>query len=175
MTETRRSIECHVQRHPGVHFSGLVDRLDLAPGQVQHHLHRLTAAGRVVDEHLYGRTHYYPEGFDTWERRVLAVLRRETAGDIVGYLLAEGPARPAAVAETVDIARSTLAYHVDRLKDEGLVDKTTTAPNRVELEVRRPKATVRLLRRADPTLGDRLVDRFTRLVDQLLAEAGGFD
>lgn len=175
MSETRRSIERHVRCHPGVHFSGLVDRLGLAPGQVQHHLRRLTTAGRVVAERLYGRTHYFPDGFDQWERRALAVLRRETSGDVVGYLLVEGPARPGEVTAAVDIARSTLAYHVDRLEAEGLVEKSKPAPNRVALEVSRPEATVRLLRRADPTLGARLVDRFSRLVDQLLADAGGTD
>lgn len=168
MTETRERLASHVRSHPGIHFSGLVRALDLAPGQVQYHLRRLRASDDVVEESLAGRTHYYPPGYDGWERRTLATLRRETAGDVVGYLLEAGEARPARVAEEVDIARSTLEWHLDRLTEVGLVEKRRDDRNRVVLLPARPAATVRLLREADPSLSDRLVDRFSRLVDRLL-------
>jgi len=90
---------------PGIHFSELVRRLDLAPGQVQYHVTRLRRRDDVLEERLYGRTHYYPPSFDEWERGAVALLRRETARDVVTYLLAEGPAGPAAVAEDLDNGR----------------------------------------------------------------------
>lgn len=94
MTETRATIADAVRAHPGIHFNELVRTLDLANGQVQYHLGRLRDEGSVVAERLYGRTHYYPPGYDEWERRALALLRRETAGDVVAYLLANGPTPP---------------------------------------------------------------------------------
>lgn len=169
MTETRSRIADAVTDRPGIHFNKIVRSLDLAPGQVQYHLSRLQDEDSVVVERLYGRTHYYPPAFEEWERRSLALLRRETAGDVVAHLLVNGPSRPATVAENLDIARSTLEWHLDRLVAQGLVEKRR-ADDRVTLAVAAPEETLELLRTVEPTIRDRLVDRFTRLVDRLLAE-----
>jgi predicted transcriptional regulator len=168
MTDARGRIVDSVRTHPGIHFNELVRRLDLAPGQVQYHLRRLRSAEAVVSESLYGRTHYYAPGFDDWERAALALLRRETAGDIVAYLLAEGPTAPSTAADDLDIARGTLEWHLDRLVDRGLVAKRRDSRNRVTLVVPDADRTLELLRSADPTLRERLVDRFARLLDRLL-------
>jgi predicted transcriptional regulator len=165
----RRRIVERVRGDPGVHFNALVRGLDMAPGQVQYHLGRLLGE-RLVAEDCYGRTHYYPPSFDAWERRALALLRRETSADIVGVLLESGETPATEVADRVGIARSTLSWHVERLVDAGLVAEYRDARGAVVLDLAHPERTARLLRRARPTLPGRLVDRFTRLVDSLLGE-----
>lgn len=170
MSETRERLASHVRSHPGIHFSGLVRALDLAPGQVQYHLRTLAGNDRVVAETVGDRTHYFTQEFDPWDRRALALLRRETAGDVVAVLLAEGTARPQAVADELDIARSTLEWHLDGLVTHDVVVKRRDQQNHVHLELAAPEATVELLREADPSLFERLVDRFDRLLDQLLSE-----
>lgn len=167
MSDTRERVASYVRAHPGVHFSELVRGLDIARGQVQYHLRRLDT---LREEQVKGRSHYYPPGYDAWERRALALLRRETAGDVVAYLLAEESARPAEVADALGVARSTLEWHLDALVAADVVEKRRDADRRVTLAPARPAATVALLRDADPTLAGRLVDRFTRLLDRLLAE-----
>ncbi len=170
MTDTRDRIAAHVDAHPGVHFRRVVRDLDLAPGQVQYHLRRLTGDGTVVAEDLYGRTHYYPPEFSAWERGALALVRRETARDALGHLMAEGPTPPAEVAEGIDVARSTLEWHLDHLEEQGLVEKRRNA-GRVTLALARPDDTADLLASVSPSLPGRLVDRFERLVDRLLEES----
>lgn len=170
MTETRKRIADRIQSTPGIHFNGLVRRLDLAPGQVQYHLRQLIEEDRFVDERLYGQTHYYPPDYDAHERRTIALLRRETAAAIVGYLLKNGSTAPMTVAEELGIARSTLEWQLGRLTEQGLVRKTRDGDNRITLTIVHPTATVRLLHAADPTLFERLVDRFTGLIDSLLDE-----
>jgi predicted transcriptional regulator len=166
--ETRERIAAAIAADPGVYFSELVRTLDLAPGQVQYHLRKL--GDRVVAADLYGRTHYYPPDTDAFERRALAVLRRETAADIVVSLLRHGPSAPATVADRVDVARSTLEWHLERLTDLGLVAKRRDERGRVTLVLENPDETAALLGTVDPSLPDRMVDRFTRLLDRLLAE-----
>ncbi|WP_123535799.1 winged helix-turn-helix transcriptional regulator [Halosimplex salinum] len=170
MTENdaRTRVAAHVADHPGVYFSELVRQTDLAPGQVQYHLRKLGDA--VVSREFHGRTHYYPPDCDAFERRALAVLRRETAVDIVVSLLRHGPTPAADTAERVDVARSTLEWHLDRLTDLGVVAKRRDERGRVTLVLERPEETAGLLRTVEPSLPERLVDRFTRLVDRLLAE-----
>ncbi|WP_435196749.1 winged helix-turn-helix transcriptional regulator [Natronomonas sp. EA1] len=170
MSETRERIAGHIAADPGVHFSALGRELDLAPGQVQYHLHRLLEADRVVSADHYGRTHYFTPEYDPWERAALALLRRETAADIVGVLMADGPLPAGETAERAGIARSTLEWHLDRLCEQGLVEKQRDTYGRVTLVLSRPERTARLLKRAEPSMPARLVDRFTRLVDSLLAE-----
>ncbi|MFB6130215.1 MAG: winged helix-turn-helix transcriptional regulator [Salinigranum sp.] len=169
MTETRDRIAAYVRENPGVHFNDLVRDLDLAPGQVQYHLRRLRRGDDVDSEHLYGRTHYYPPAFDEWERRALALVRRETSRDVLGYLLERDEADPESVAEAVGIARSTLEWHLDHLVAESIVEKRYDERGRVTLTLARPEATARLLAAVSPSLPERFVDRFERLLDDLLA------
>ncbi|WP_254763023.1 winged helix-turn-helix transcriptional regulator [Natrinema marinum] len=168
MTETRQEIRAHVGANAGVHFNELVRESEFAPGQVQYHVRRLLEDDRLVREEFYGRTHYYPPAYDERERAALALFRRETAREIVVYLIEHESAAPADVADALEIARSTLEYHVDRLVDHEIVTKRYGERNRVVLELADPAATGRLLTTVTPTVPDRLVDRFTRLVDELL-------
>jgi predicted transcriptional regulator len=167
MTDTRDRLRTYVYDHPGTHFSALTRALNLAPGQVQYHLRKLRRGGTVVEEQLYGKTHYYPPEFGPWERRAIALLRRETARDVLLALLESGPDRPATVADEVGIARSTLSYHTDRLVEQGLIEKRAD-DGPMRLAVTRPTATAALLDEIAPSLPERLLDRFTRLVDDLL-------
>ncbi|SEW21504.1 winged helix-turn-helix transcriptional regulator [Natrinema salifodinae] len=172
MTDTRQKIRAHVGANAGVHFNELVRESDFAPGQVQYHVRRLLDDERLVREEFYGRTHYYPPKYDAWERAALALFRRETAREIVVYLIEHEPAAPGDVADALGIARSTLEYHLDRLVEHGIVEKRYDDRNRVQLELAAPEATGELLTTVTPTVPDRFVDRFTRLVDELLAGTG---
>jgi len=164
----RTRIRGYVSEHPGIHFNELTRALDLAPGQVQYHLRKLERADTVVEESLYGRTHYYTPEYDTWERGAIALLRRETARDVLVYLMTNGPSAPNTVADGLDIARSTLEWHLDHLVEQQLVDKQRDSRNHITLVLSEPEDTARLLRLVEPSVADRLVDRFTRLVDGLL-------
>lgn len=166
---TRELIDERVRESPGVHFSRLVRDLDLATGQVQYHLRRLEQRGRVVAADVRGRTHYFPPSVDPADRRAIALLRRETARDVLATVVERGTSTPAAVADDLEVARSTLEYHLDGLVAEDLVRKAYDADGRVTLHPGDRDRVARALAAVSPTLPERLVDRFARLVDRLLA------
>lgn len=168
MTETRDRIAAHVAAVPGVHFRGLVRALDMAPGQVQYHVRHLEAADRVETADVRGRRHFFTPDVPPAERRAIALLRRETARDVVAVLAADGPARPAAVADRLGVARSTLEHHLEGLEAADLVSKQYDSAGRVTLSIAAPTRVGRALAAVEPSLPDRLVDRFSRLVDGLL-------
>ncbi|QKY21527.1 helix-turn-helix domain-containing protein [Halolamina sp. CBA1230] len=167
MSEVRDRLLEHVRDHPGRHASALGRELDLATGQLQYHLRRLRREDRVVADDRYGRTHYFPPGYDERDRERIALARRETARAILAALLS-GETPAADLADRLGIARSTLSYHVDRLSEAGLVDERRDECGRVHLSPSDPGTTESLLATVDPDASDRLVDRFTRLVDELL-------
>ena len=166
MGDTRTRIRRHVESCPGVHHSRLGRDLDLASGQLQYHLRWLRDEGTVVREAVGGKTHYYPPGIDPWERRALAFLRRETPRGIIVRLYADGPTRPGDLAADLGLARSTVAWHVSNLADHDVVAKSDGTPMTVSLT--RPERTTALLEAVEPSLPDRLVDRFLRTVDTFL-------
>lgn len=170
MSSTRERIVTHVTRVPGIHVRGLTRDLGLAPGQVQYHLRRLQGDGTVVAERVGGRRHFFPPAYGERERLALATLRRETARDVLTRLLRSGPARPGTVAADLDIARSTLEWHLDRLSEAELVAKRRDEAGRVTLVLADAELVAALLEDVEPTLPERLVGRFTRLVDGLLTE-----
>ena len=165
---TRERLLSHVREHPGVHVSALGRQLELAPGQVQYHLKRLRDSDAVVADECYGRTHYFPPGYNDRERRTLALARRETARDLMFALLEGGEVPAGELATDLDIARSTLSYHADRLVAADLVEESRDDRGRVRYSLAERAETLRLLRSIRPSLPERLVDRFTRLVDDLL-------
>ncbi|ADJ16130.1 winged helix-turn-helix transcriptional regulator [Halalkalicoccus jeotgali] len=168
--ETRRRVREHVHTQPGIHFNALVRDSEFAPGQIQYHIRRLLQAEEVTAERLYGRTHYYPPIHDVWERRTLALARRETAREVLAHLLECEGAKPATVADSLGIARSTLEWHLDRLCEQGIVEKKRDERNRVTLLISHPDRTARLLAETTDSLPDRFADRFMRLVDELFEE-----
>lgn len=170
MTNQRARLARAISDNPGIHFNALVRELDIAPGQVQYHVRKLLRDDSVVEERLYGRTHYYRGEYNDFQRDAIALLRRETPRDILLYLIENGPTDPGTVAHSLDVARSTLEWNLDRLVEQDLVSKRRDERNRVTLTLSRPSETVRLLTDIEPVLSDRMVDRFTRLVDQLLHE-----
>lgn len=165
---TRERVLAHVRAHPGVHVNALGRQLDLASGQVQYHLRRLRERDAVVADERYGRTHYFPPGYSASERRTLALARRETARDLLFLLLEREEPTAGDLTERLDIARSTLSYHADRLAAADLVEKRRGEDGRVRFSLTDPEETLRLLETIQPSLPDRLLDRFTRLVDDLL-------
>ena len=171
MNETRKHIADHIDDNPGVHFKGVIDQLDIASGQVQHHVYRLIRDDEVVEESLYGRSHYFPPSYDEWERGALALLRRETARGVLVELLETDGRAPADLADAVGVARSTLEWHLDHLVEQSVVEKRRDDAGRVTVHLTDPEDTALLLAEVTPSYSDRFVDRFMRLVDQLLEDA----
>jgi predicted transcriptional regulator len=170
MSTVTERVNEHVEANPGVHFTAVREDLDIATGQAQYHLRKLERAGDIVADEIRGQTHYYDRSYDPWERRVLAFARRETARAVLAYLIDDGPLGAAELADRLDLSRSTVAWHVSSLNEAGIVEKSYAEHGRVVVELVRPGETRRLLGDVTPSFADRLVDRFTRLVDESLAD-----
>jgi predicted transcriptional regulator len=165
MSEVRRQVRSYVEANPGIHFNELTRQLDIATGQAQYHVRRLRKAGDLDAERLRDRTHYFPTGYDAWERRTIALLRRETVRSIIVSALEDGEPSAGELADDLDVARSTISWHLSTLVEAGVAEKTYDSQGRTHVRLTRPEETKRLLGEVSPSLPEKLVDRFTRLVD----------
>lgn len=175
MSETaspQSTIRNYVSENPGIHFNELVRSVDMATGQVQYHMYSLIERGEIDDASLYGKTHYYPADYPEEDRGAVALLRRETAREIVVYLVENGNTRPGEISDSLGIARSTLEWHLGRLEEQELVEKSHGDRGRVTVSAVDEERTVEMLSDISPSLPDRLVDRFVTMVDRMLEETG---
>lgn len=172
MSSTRTQIRECIGRKPGVHFNDITRDLDIASGQTQYHLRKLLRSGKLDKEAVGGQTHYYPPTYTQWERKTIALLRRETTREIVLFLLRNEPAAPGAIAEQLDLARSTIEWHLSRLVEHDVARKQPMEGDaaRIVVTLTDDENVYRLLREIEPRLVDRVVDRFSRLADELLED-----
>jgi DNA-binding transcriptional ArsR family regulator len=75
----------------------------------------------VVRREADGYTCYFRPGTDPREREALARLRSPTAEAILSALCSGNHDSQRAVARALDLAPSTVSYHVGRLRDAGLL------------------------------------------------------
>ncbi|SDK04694.1 Winged helix-turn-helix DNA-binding [Halovenus aranensis] len=169
VSETRSRIRDCIHRNPGIHFNAISRKLDIATGQTQYHLRKLFRREDIQRESICGKTHYYPPTYSEWERGAIALLRRESTREVVLLLLERERVAPADIADRLGTARSTVEWHLSNLVEHDVVRKTETDDGLV-VELTDSSTTYRLLREVEPRFSDRLIDRFSRLADELLAE-----
>lgn len=171
---TRQQVYQLVNEHPGLHLRELARQLDLRTSHAEYHLHQLTKAGLVKTEQTEGYKRYFvaiepnrelPEGaVQPEDRPWLSLLRQERPLEIVAHLLQEGPGQMGEIADSMDIARSTLSYHVDKLEAQDIVERARRGNQRyVQLSDR--ERTIRLLVQHQPP--EDLVAGFEQLWDDV--------
>lgn len=111
-----------IAAEPGLHFSGLARRLDLAPGAAQHHLRRLAGAGLVVAA-AGGRTRYFPAGTPPAVQGRAQLLDNPGINKVLAAVQARPGISVSAVAAATGRAVGTVAHHLDRLQQAGLVER----------------------------------------------------
>lgn len=166
MSETRTRVKEHVTSNPGVHFNAIGRNLGIATGQTQYHLRRLVRENVLVSRSIRGRKHYYRQGYTRSQQAALALLRRETTREIVLRLLEHDEATPGELADDIGIARSTIEWHLSTLLEHDLAEKRYDDGS-VSVALVEPEPVFDVLTEVEPAMPDRLVDRFSRLIDSL--------
>lgn len=126
--ENRKEIYQVIEEFPGLHMREIKRRADMSMNLVRYHLGQLKKYEVIeeIEEDEYKR--YYPkEGerrVDFEDKRYLALLREEIPLNVVVYLLSRGePASHGEIKEGLDIAASTLSYHLKKMREKGLLTK----------------------------------------------------
>jgi DNA-binding transcriptional ArsR family regulator len=116
---TRRRILDAVEAQPGIHFKELLRRTGLPNGSLVHHVEQLRRAGLVVARAGNGYTCYFPRG--PADGAKAGALKADGARKVLAAVKANPGASGLDVAHRTGLQPSTVAYHVQRLTEAGLL------------------------------------------------------
>lgn len=146
--EGRRRLAEAIRADPGVHLSAVSDRVNLPLSTARYHLRILEHEGLVRGAKLRGNRRYFPP--DVEAEALVASLADEATANVLRSLVNSGPASVSELAERLDRDPSTVSHHLDRLADEGLVDRERAGRAVVSSATPEVEAAVDRLRSDDP-------------------------
>lgn len=121
---TRERIYEIAGEDPGIHFAELRRRTDTARGNLDHHLRRMVDEGLLEERSLAGYRCVFQRGRVPEDvMRAAGCVRSKTARRVLAAVARSPGATAAALARSLDVARSTVSYHVGSLVEAGLVDR----------------------------------------------------
>ncbi|GLI45839.1 winged helix-turn-helix transcriptional regulator [Methanoculleus bourgensis] len=117
----RSRIYACIRDHPGITPTEIARATGINRGTTRYHLSRLREAGLVSAVNRDGRVGYFRRGYDATSKTICCHLRNNTRREILALLLEEPGVTQSEVADTIGVARSTVAWHMRRLVADGLV------------------------------------------------------
>lgn len=157
----RRDIYLALKETPGAHFSELKRRLDAATGTLQYHLRVLEDRDLIEVRSDDRYTRYFPAfEVDRRDKELLGLLRQESPRRVALDLLEHGPSRLTDISDRVDLAPSTVSFHLDKLIEADAARK----PERGVYELVDEDRVADLLVAYQDSFADRAVDRVVSLI-----------
>lgn len=144
----RRRLHKAVRTDPGVHLSAVSEAADLPLSTARYHLRVLEREGLVRGVKLRGKRRYFPP--DVGSEALVASLADEATANVLWTLVEDGPASVSELAERLDRDPGTVSHHLDRLSDEGLVDRDRAGREVVSSATPEVEAAVDRLRSDEP-------------------------
>ncbi len=114
--ETRRKIHDLISKNPGLHLSKIAEILKMGTSLVDYHLIYLEKNEIVNFVKESGYVRYYIKGKIGFEdKKILSILRQEIPLKIILYLLKTKILQHKEILQNLNIAPSTLSYHLKKL------------------------------------------------------------
>jgi predicted transcriptional regulator len=164
--ETRRQIYELIQKNPGLHMTKIAEILHMRVSLADYHLNYLEKHNDIVGikkDEIFKR--YYLKGGElgTQERDILTILRRDVPLKIVLLLVKHRQLRHRDLLNKIDIASSTLSYHLNTLVEHGIVELYSFGEER-GYRLRDRKEVIRILLKYEfDTIVDGVRDAFEGL------------
>lgn len=113
-----------IKADPGIHYQALVRRIGKGSSVVDHHLRKLDLGNYISVQKGRGFTCFFPKGVvDHRIMMVVPVLRTEGASRVLREVVKQPGQSVSEVARSVGIAKSTVSYHVSRLRKVHLLEE----------------------------------------------------
>lgn len=124
--EGRERLHELIRAEPGVHLSAVAESADLPLSTARYHLRVLEHEGLVRGVKLRGKRRFFPP--DVEAEALVAALTDTATASVLRSLVREGPGSVNELADRLDRDPSTVSHHLDRLADDGLVERERKGP-----------------------------------------------
>jgi len=124
--EARRKIYELLKKNPGLHLSKIAEILNLRISHVEYHLLYMEKNDLITSSKEKGYKRYYISGskIGLKEKKLLSILRQEKPLKIVLLILKTSKARHQDLINEIDVAPSTLSYHLKKLVNKEILTIT---------------------------------------------------
>ena len=121
--ETWKRVYNIISENPGLHLSKIAELLDMSKPLAEYHLLRLEKEKKIkiIKETGYKRYYISTEEIETKDKKILGLLRKDIPLKIVLFLANHKNARHKEILEYLDIAPSTLTYHLNKLIENNII------------------------------------------------------
>ena len=123
---TRLDVYDFIASNPGVQFRGICAGLSIAIGTAEFHLGVLKRAGLIsfVRDGKYKRF-FISKKFSLKQMKLISLLRHETIKEIIKKIMVEKTVPHSKLASHLCITSQGLTWQINRLRDEGIIKKTS--------------------------------------------------
>lgn len=159
--EIRRKIYDLILKSPGLHVRELARELNIALSTLDYHLHYLYKRGLVAAKSDGRYTRCYIAGkISVKDKKIISVLRRNVPRKILLFLLSHPSSFHRAICIQLQLAPSTISFHLNKLLDLDIVDRIK-AGRETRYQIKEPEYVSNLLIAYRETFLDKAVDRFS--------------
>lgn len=157
--EPRKKIYDAIEESPGMHLRQIDRKLDIPMGTIRYHLRVLEKRDLITSKKEDKYKRFYARGkIDREKKDVLAILMKELPRTIILYLLEFPGSSHKDILSSLDVAASTLSYHLKKLREKDMIEKRDGT-----YHVKNEEEIADLLIQYQQTFLDSLVDRFVRM------------
>lgn len=166
--DVRQRVYDAVRRYPGIHLREIERQIGVSAPLAQYHLKKLVEAGFVDIHEQGGYARHYPTdkgksaSVTPADLPIVGLLREEVPLHVVLVLLDKGPMTHTDLVAELQVAKSTLSYHLAKLAEAEVVER---AGSDARLRLKDRERMYRLLLAYRPTPS--LLDRFAQLWEDL--------
>jgi len=124
--ETRRKIYDLVLKNPGLHLSKIAELLSMRISLAEYHLIYLIKNQVIIANKESGYLRFYiKDKVGTEDKKILALLRQKVPLQIILLLIKNDHSQHKDILQNIDVAPSTLSYHLKKLFKCGLINVNT--------------------------------------------------
>jgi DNA-binding transcriptional ArsR family regulator len=147
-----------IQKNPGIGYRGIQKLSGYPQGTLTNSLFNLEKDSMIISKRSPRRTNYFPAYIPSEEYLTLINLRKETAKRIILFLMANNKGKFSQLKTIVNKSAPTVSYTLTILIEHRIIRRVPGLQPYFELQD--PKTIKNAVDRIEPTVVDKMKDRF---------------